>query len=206
MRYRSGAIATIALAAAATACQPTDTQRTAPAVDSTHVRPGTYTLHLCRVTCDPSVPRNEIRRGWVVLDSAPIQLELFPDSIRKALEMGAIFIRRDGPGNGCFRLLQTRPDVETYAGIEPGGLLHWSTVKAGDSVTFALYRSPDAGHEVTIRGTQSGFSGTGESWGAGAAAVDYPPDIVVGEYVGPPEPARCAEAGLAFAAMLRDAK
>ena len=194
---------TLALALVATAaCQSTDTRRISPPVKATHLRAGTYTLHVCRVTCDASAPRNEIRRGWVVLDSAPIQLSQFPDSIRQALEMGTTFRPRHDSANGCFRLLTTRPEIKSYAGIEPGGLLRWEQISGSDSVSFALYLSPDAAHDVRIYSSESGFAGRGVSSGAGVAAVDYPEDIVVGEYVGPPNVARCAEAGVALVEWL----
>jgi hypothetical protein len=189
----------LALFTATASCRSTETRHAIQVVQSERVGPGTYNLHLCRVTCDPSLPRNEIRRGWVVLDSIPIHLDQFSDSVRQALAMGATF-RGPEAGNGCFRLLTTRPDVESYAGIAPGGLIHWAPIRGGDSVSFALYQSPDAGHEVRIRGTALGFVGSGESWGAGAAAVDYPADVVLAEYVGPPDVARCAEAAGAVAA------
>ena len=187
----------------AIACRATDSRGTPLDRSRMQVGAGTYTLHLCRVICDAAHPRNEIRSGWIVLDTAAVDLALFPDSIQQALKDGYLFMRHEGTGNGCFRLRTTRLEVESYAGITPGGLLHWERPAGGDSVSFALYRSPDAGYEVAVRPTPTGFRGQGHSWGVGAAEVDYPEDIVVGAYVGPPQLERCAEAGLAFTAWVR---
>ncbi len=112
-------------------------------------------------------------------------------------------MRHDGMGNGWFELRSTGPEVKSYAGITPGGLLHWKRAAGADSASFALYRSPDAGYEVSVRATPTGFRGEGHSWGAGAAEVGYPEEIVVGDYMGPPQAERCREAGLVFRALVR---
>lgn len=167
------------------------------------VHPGTYALRLCRVTCDAHYPQNTIRTGWIVLDSAPLDMVAFPDSVRRGLELGYLMQVERGPANGCFVLHSKRTDPPTYAGT--AGLLHWETGH-GDSVTFQLYQSPDASHEVQVAPTTTGFAGTGHSWGAGVAAVDYPDDLVIGDYVGPPRAGRrCEDAGYAFLAEMRAA-
>ena len=180
-----------------------DLARAKPLVADTSARPvraGTYALRLCRVVCDRAHPNNVIRSGWVMLDSAAIDTTQFPDSVWQVLELE--FGNDRLPPNGCFELNATRPDVPTYAGDFTGGLLRWPRGGA-DSISFLLYRSADADYEVRAVGTDGGFHGAGHSEGAGAASVDYPDDIVVGEYVGPPDQDRCREAGLAFLAALR---
>ncbi|MFL5612988.1 MAG: hypothetical protein ACJ796_04935 [Gemmatimonadaceae bacterium] len=165
------------------------------------VRPGTYALRLCRVTCDAHYPKNTIRSGWIVLDSVPLDMSPFPDSVRRGLELHYLMQVERGPANGCFVLHSKRMDVRTYAGT--AGLLHWERGR-GDSVTFQLYQSPDAGHEVQVAPTTTGFAGTGHSWGAGVASVDYPEDLVIGDYLGPPKAARrCEDAGYDFLAEMR---
>ena len=166
-------------------------------------RAGTYVLRLCRISCGAAYPRNVIRSGWVVLDTAALNTKEFPDSVQRMLALAFMSHPSDRP-NGCFRLDTTRPEIETYAGLMRGGLLEWSR-GAGDSVSFALYHSPDAGHEVRVIGTVDGFVGVGHSWGAGVASVDYPDDVVIGEYIGPPDLLRCREAGLVFLARVRSA-
>jgi hypothetical protein len=165
------------------------------------LRPGTYALRLCRVTCDPRYPKNTFRSGWIVLGDAPVDLSNLPDSVRKWLELSYIMMADRGPANGCFHFTSNRPEVATYA--ELAGLLRWQRDGTRDSVSFQLYQSPDAGHDVRVVSTPTGFAGTGHSWGAGAASVDYPDDLVVGEYLGPPNAARCEEAGYAFLAEVR---
>jgi hypothetical protein len=164
-------------------------------------RPGTYALRLCRVTCDAHYPKNTLRTGWIVLDTAPLNLSRFPDSTRRPLELSFIMMADRGPANGCFHFTSNRIEVPTYAGTS--GLVRWQHSDNGDSVTFQLYQSPDAGHDVQVAPTASGFAGVGHSWGAGVAAVDYPDDLVVADYIGPPNVAHCAEAGVAFLAEMR---
>ena len=156
---------------------------------------GTYELRLCRVRCGPEWPENTIRSGWVVLDTAPIALSAFPDSVRRWLEI--VDDGSAGGANGCYFLHADRPDVETHAGLHTGGLTRWEPTRGGDSVHFSLYRSADAGHEVAIVLTAGGFEGAGQSWGAGVAEVDYPDDLVLGRRLGPPDQRRCGEAGRA---------
>ena len=160
---------------------------------------GTYELRLCRVRCGPEWPANTIRSGWVVLDSVPVALGAFPDSVRRRLENSFMFmdLGRGDPANGCYLLRADRPEVKTYAGIETGGLTRWEPAAGGDSIRFSLYRSPDAGHEVAAALTAGGFEGRGESWGAGAAEVHYPDDLVLGRRLGAPDQGRCGEAALA---------
>ena len=166
---------------------------------------GTYELRLCRVRCGAEWPANTIRSGWVVLDSAPIALEVFPDSVQRWLKNSYMLISvgLESAGNGCYFLRADRPDVETYAGLHTGGLTRWEPTASGDSIRFRLYGSPDAGHEVTVVLTEDGFEGAGHSWGGGVADVDYPDDVVSGRRVGAPDPMRCGEAGLAGLAAFR---
>ena len=56
------------------------------------LRPGTYALRLCRVTCDPRYPKNTFRSGWIVLGDAPVDLSNLPDSVRKWLELSYIMM------------------------------------------------------------------------------------------------------------------
>ena len=169
----------------------------APHGQSRHlpVRPGTYALLVCRGPCDASHRSNVIRSGWAVLDAVPIDMRALPDSV--ALDLKPDVITLKGKANGCWRLDEDRPEVKTYAGRMGAGLLLWSWTDRGDSIAFDLYRSPDAGHSVTAVPTATGLAGRGRSWGVGMAAVDFPDDIVVGEYTGPPNPRLCREAGLA---------
>ena len=185
----------VALACLLARTPPTAAQR------SPVIRPGTYTLRLCRVTCDPRYPKNTIRSGWMVLGTAPVDLSNLPDSVRKWIELDFMMQADRGPANGCFDFTSNRSEVRTYAGV--AGLLRWEYRASGDSVTFELMQSPDAAHVVQVAATASGFAGSGHSWGAGAAEVDYPDDLVVGEYLGPPNARRCEEAGSAFLAEVR---
>ena len=180
------------------ACRAAD-ERPAEAAMPVRTPYATYELRLCRVTCGPEWPANTIRSGWVVLDSAPIALGPFPDSVRQWLEYSAMSISdgRERTPNGCYLVRADRPEVKTYAGLLIGGLTWGEPSAGGDSVRFSLYGSPDAGYHVAAAFTSGGFEGAGHSWGGGAAEVDYPDDLVLGRRLGPPDPSRCGEAGLA---------
>ena len=65
------------------------------------VRPGTYSLRLCRVVCDASHPNNIIESGFIVLDAAPIRPEAFPQSSRRFLTEMTMLAVDNGEANGC---------------------------------------------------------------------------------------------------------
>jgi hypothetical protein len=66
------------------------------------LRPGTYALRLCRVTCDPRYPKNTFRSGWIVLGDAPVDLSNLPDSVRKWLELSYIMMATAGQRMAAF--------------------------------------------------------------------------------------------------------
>jgi hypothetical protein len=79
--------------------------------------------------------------------------------------------------------------------------VHWQRIGSTDSVAFAIIRTADSGHEDTVAFTPGGFAGTGRAWGQGT--LDWPIDLLAGEYLGPPDQRRCREAITAYAAMVR---
>ena len=163
------------------------------------VRPGTYALWLCRVVCDASHPNNIIKAGFIVLDAVPIRFEPFPDSTRRLLRQMTMLAIDTGAANGCY-VLERRHSIPTMAGVWGGGLVHWQRAASSDSITFSLDGTDDAGHEDTVAFTPGGFAGSGGSWGFG---IDYPVDLVAGQYLGPPDQDRCAEAAAAYTATVK---
>ena len=170
------------------------------------LRPGTYELRLCRVLCDAKHPQNVIRSGWIVLDSIPIDIRPFADSVRRALDDGLMMGASDsGAANGCFYVHEDRPEIHTLGGVLGGGLLYWSRAAApGDSIVFAMYRSPDSGYEVVLAPTDIGLDGRGDSWGDDMPKPGYPDDVIAAKYLGPPDQSRCRDAGLAVLALMRE--
>jgi hypothetical protein len=132
---------------------------------------GTYEILICRNSCPDAGDKNVLLKGRVVLFSTDLKqsdVARFPSSR----------YRGQAP-NGCFSL-DKRPDIEYsgYAGIDKVGLTAWSI--EGNELLFQLYRSADAGYKVTAQLTQTGFAGSGKSWGAGVAApVGVEPDRIV---------------------------
>jgi hypothetical protein len=138
----------------------TPSERSAPVRPIAVVRPGTYELRLCRVVCDVKHPQNVIRSGWVVLDSIPTDTRPFADSVRRVLQARLDFVGIDSASaNGCFALQNDRPEIHTLGGALGAGLLHWARTARTDSITFALYGSPDAGYEASVAMTGSGLAG-----------------------------------------------
>ena len=156
---------------------------------------GTYELQVCRLACPANADRATgrvvgatLRRGYLILSDTPTGFEQRRDSI--GILLGG-FIRP--PSNGCYKLDIVRADLPSYA-YTLGGT-HWELDSSGTRIDFGLYDSPDAGYGVSATVRDGTLRGTGESWGAGAAAVDYPADVIEGRRVGP------ADLGLCLAAV-----
>lgn len=168
-----------------------------PSASGASIRPGTYALRVCRVVCGASDTANVIRAGFIVLDTAPIHLH--PSSVsgdRLLREMKMITV---DTANGCY-VLESRRSVATLAGGWGGGFVQWRRLRTSDSITFMLDRTSDSGHEDTVAFTARGFAGSGHSNGMD---IDYPADLVAGDYLGPPDQRRCAEALSAFGEALK---
>ena len=162
--------------------------------------PGTYELRVCRLAC-PSDSAGArpigavLRRGRLVLTAGSNSFEGRSDSI--GIMLGG-FIR--SPVNGCYVLDIVRADVPSYA-FTLGGT-HWELDPAGREVKFSLYNSPDAGYAVRATLNDGVLRGVGESWGVGAAEVDYPPDVIEGHRVSEADVSPClAAVGPAMKAM-----
>ena len=125
---------------------------------------GSYEILICNSSCPAMGEENVWVKGRLVL--LPARLEQ-----REVDRFEAVHgdrTRLEGV-NGCFTLDKLQGSgYRGYAGITKTGLTAWSI--EGNDLRFALFRSPDAGYEVTAQHTPKGFEGKGVSWGAGVAS------------------------------------
>jgi len=124
---------------------------------------GTYSMVACREPCNATDSAAVVARGIIVLAA---------------------------DHRGCFDLTRHRHHP-SYLALFEEGYTGWSHPTGTDSVRFTTYRSPDAGHRVSALLTDTGFVGTGHSWGAGVAYIDVPDEFIVGRRIGPPDMNRC---------------
>ena len=166
---------------------------------------GTYALQVCRVRCAGPEDANTLAVGHLVLLDSAVDTATFrqQDSAGRILADLFIFEYADAPPNGCFVWTERRSKPPSYATILGGGLIHWS--RSNDTIRFRLYGSPDAGHFVRLAVQPQRLVGRGMSWGAGAADVDWPDDVVVAQRTGSSDPSVCDAAGGALLEDLRRA-
>lgn len=127
---------------------------------------GTYDILICTGACSFDQQTNVVVKGRIVLFADKLEkvdLQRF-DENRLSHHFGEAI-------NGCFTL-ETVRKTSIYAGGEKIGVTSWS--QEGTQYSFSLYHSPDAGYAVSVERTTAGLSGTGTSWGAGAAAPENP--------------------------------
>jgi hypothetical protein len=125
---------------------------------------GTYDIRVCTGACSFDAPANVVVEGTVILFAKPLEkvdVDRF-DTHRFASYFGESV-------NGCF-MLERVGESSIYAGAEKVGVTSWSFENG--RYGFSLYHSPDAGYQVSVDRTASGLSGTGASWGIGAAKPD----------------------------------
>jgi hypothetical protein len=145
---------------------------------------GTYEVLICTGSCASARDQDVVVKGRVVL---------FANSLRPQ-ELARVHLpgrRMRGEPNGCFALEKVPGRTyEGYAGIEDAELTSWSI--GNDELTFTLFRSPDAGYKVAAHRAETGFTGTGRSWGAGVAAPKVTtPDRVVLRRTGAADLSQC---------------
>lgn len=188
------------LLVAATAC---GAHTTRPAAVPGEGVAGTYAVEvypaLEATTEPPSVS------GYLVLEDSTFSLDEISEPARSQILRSAFLLARveaEGRPNACF-VLEGRSATRTYAGLASVGMTRWRH-QAVDSITIALYRSPDAGHRATfvLRGNRIG--GRGTSWGAGDWHRDLPDDRIRGRRLGPPDRDLCIRAAEIAAAEHRN--
>lgn len=151
---------------------------------------GTYAVRFCRGSC----PASTYRTGTLVLFDQPLR-DAHGRAHTKWLERGDV--------NGCLILdaVQGTPGGWVfYPGLAPRRFIAWSVLD-GQSASFELDRTVDAGYHVQLRLTPSGLGGTGMFWSASGPPRTPPSpqrDEVQARRVGDADPARCPrlEAGV----------
>ena len=154
---------------------------------------GTYRIAICKSEpCSIADTANVVVRGHIVLSDSAVTAAHFPEGrARQRQQPRERMYSRDGGANACYALQRLRLEPRTFAGIGEVALSRWSLVAASWSggpleprtFEFGLYRSPDAGTKLIATVTNGVLRGRAQSAGAGAAAVDWPDDIAVGERV-----------------------
>lgn len=146
---------------------------------------GTYAVAVCKgAPCVPDDTVHAVAWGQIVLFNEPINLVALPDSARRLLAG----IHLHAPTNGCT-IMRSAPHVQTYLAVTSG--TRWESIAGAPDQITLLSRSPDATYDALLRVTVNGMSGTGSSWGAGAAKVDWPTDTIVARRIGPPDLNAC---------------
>lgn len=148
---------------------------------------GTYEIRICKTACVAGEDEGVVVKGHVVLFSAVLDKQ----EIARIPSASLRYVPNNAP-NACFVLEKmSGRDYKGYAGIDESGFTAWSVTD--DQPKLSLFRSPDAGYQVSLRPTTKGFEGEGTSWGAGVAAPpERGPDFVVLQNVGKSDIRRCA--------------
>ncbi|MBX9929614.1 MAG: hypothetical protein K2X99_11975 [Gemmatimonadaceae bacterium] len=162
--------------------------------------PGTYALWVCRSgPCRDSTDQRLVTRGVLVLGGSSELLTALPESLQRALSPRYARVK----ANGCFDVSPQPTGSESYAGIARQAGIVWTSVDSVGAISFQLYRSPDAAHDVLLHRVGDELIGRGDSRGAGSAAVAWSPDTVIARRIGPVDLARCAHAALRRLEYLR---
>jgi hypothetical protein len=137
---------------------------------------GTYAFQLCRERCAARDTAGSYLSGRLVLIDSTLGKRPF-------LQFES--------ANACFEFRSGPIRADSYAGIQRAGLTHWKRLSASGHVKVTLYRSPDAGYDISVALSGRDLKGTGGSWGAGAAEIHAPSDSVLAQYIGPPDVEWC---------------
>lgn len=129
--------------------------------------PGVYAIAICEGVCTSVADTAFVSGRVVLLDRTLLDKAGHPKRVEFA-----------GKANGCFELSPLRKQTDSYAGLQKSGYLAWKQSSADGSVQFSLFRSPDAGYEVSVEPTARGFVGTGSSWGGAGEGTATPADAV----------------------------
>ncbi len=151
---------------------------------------GTYDLFICRDGCKGADYARAYVFGRLVLRLDTIAIREIPAAQRRHFEFARPMF---GGANGCFALYPLHKRSDSYAGIEPAGLIHWRRDSTG-TVRLNLYQSPDAWYVVALNPGPEELRGHGTSFGAGAAEIHAPADSVLARRIGAPDLGPCITA------------
>lgn len=154
---------------------------------------GTYTLTVCRTSCDASVGR-VLTSGTLVLEKHAYALLEIPDPARGYFDRSQALLIHEYAGgnpNACFVFPGNASG--TLAGTTRVGLTRW-TRSTRDTLDVRLYQSPDAGYDLRLRIGSTALDGQGESWGPWPESENSPLDVVIARRIGPPDRNLCIRA------------
>jgi hypothetical protein len=154
---------------------------------------GTYRISVCKTRpCIAGDSTHAVAVGVLVLLDSAILPAALPASA------GRLLTRYSHPyraNNACYDLKRIGVNRTSYAGGVAG--THWKLEgKDGTTITFGLYRSPDAFHSVIAKIRGDHIAGVGRSSGSGVTAVDWPRDTVVATRSGPADVNKCIRASI----------
>ena len=145
---------------------------------------GTYEIIVCKESCSFSDMTNVFARGIVVLDDHRLPT-------RDGTQVEPSFIGPNEVARACYSMNVLRK-ADSFAGLSKQGISSWRM--SGGVIEFSIFRSADAGYEVSAHLNGAELFGYGSSWGAGVAAPHYTNDTIVGKRVGPPDIKNCTPA------------
>ena len=156
---------------------------------SAQVRPGTYSLRICEA--EPCRATDAVASGVLVLLPDTLRDAQIPDSVRWTFYDGYLRLEDEGRGhrNGCLAMHDSRMSPQ-YARYARETYWHRDPEEPA-RLHFLLSRSPDSRNSVSAVATRSGFRGRECYSSVYREGEGDPPDVVVGEYRGPPDPAPC---------------
>jgi hypothetical protein len=142
---------------------------------------GNYELLICKSACSFEHPQAVIAKGVVVLSPVPLT-----GGVAAKLEHSPFVKPNDV--RACFFGTPSK-GAKSFAFLTNAMATSWAL--RGNSLTFELFRSADAGYEVELQRKGNVFVGNGTSWGAGVAAPHYSPDTVLARRIGPVNISAC---------------
>ncbi|QNK02226.1 hypothetical protein [Dyella telluris] len=147
---------------------------------------GTYELLICSEACSIDAPEKALISGRMVL--LPYT---FSRAERELLDPRDDIVASQRDLSACYTLsLLPGRKFTGYANTRHPAVTGWSY--QNQRVHLSLFRSPDAGYEVDMSLSDSLYTGTGMSWGAGAADPNDPHiDYVLARRTGPADISQC---------------
>ena len=143
---------------------------------------GTYELLICKHACSFRHPGTTFAKGIIILFDKPMSAQEIERVDPFYFSWPNEVVRACFSGENIGHL-------SSFAFLQQTGVTPWSA--KGQSLTFELFRSPDARYEVEANREGTHFVGKGISSGGGGNEPAHSPDVVVGRRTGPPSVVTC---------------
>lgn len=149
---------------------------------------GTYSLAICRGSCESPDGGSPYIKGTLVLQAA----EIPGDVVARADGFSIEHPRRDTKPTGCFTLAPSGRRNDSLADANRGGFGSPREDEAG-SFHFPLFTGVDASYWVVLRVTHSGLAGYGISYYFDRRGREQasPRDEVIATRIGGPDLTQC---------------